>query len=97
VNQFGCKIGYVVKCETIEHFSHVNTYIGIRMNQCFADLLEHSIVIDIDFDEWREFAINVRKITVGAKVRTAIGDWYKLIIWHAMNIETGRSIEIPCE
>ena len=72
-NQHGGQVGYVVEGEAVEHFAHVEIDTAWGRGDGTAELLEHRVVIDIQFDEGGMFAIDEGEIAVGAMVRTAVG------------------------
>jgi hypothetical protein len=50
-------------------------------------LPKHGVVVDVDFDEWSELAIDIRKIAVGAVIGTAVRDRDKFVTRSTVNIQ----------
>lgn len=87
----------MIKCKTVEHFTHVKTYHGRCFCKNSANLPEHCIVINVDFDKRRIFAINKSQITIYAEIRTAVGERDKLVVRTTVNIGARLSVEISYE
>ncbi len=62
----------MVKSKTVEHFTHVEGYICISEFQSFSYLFEHSVIVNVYFDERSEFTVNECEVTVCAIVWAAI-------------------------
>lgn len=87
LDKLRCKISNVVKGKRVEHFAHIEAYFSSQQPGVgeLSDLLKHCVVVDIDFYKWVVFAINKRKITVRAAIRTTIGNWNEFVIRPAAN------------
>lgn len=62
----------MVESKTVKHLAHIETDFAADSDQDLSDLLEHCVIVDIDFDERSIIAIDKRKVTIRAKVRTTI-------------------------
>ena len=87
----------MVQGKAVEHLAHVEAYLACRASDRFAYLSEHCVVVDVDLDEGRVFAIDECQITVRAEVGTAIGERDQLVIRFAADVVTEASIRVLYE
>ncbi len=96
-DELSCKVCNVVKSKRVEHLTHIEGGYTCRGGNGFSDLPEHSVIVDVDFDEGRVAAVDEGEIAVCAVVGTSVGYGDELVVWTAADISTEVAVEAADE
>jgi len=85
----------VVEREAVEHLAHIEADFAADPDESLSDLLEHCVVVDVDFYEWSIVAIDKCQIAICAEVRAAIRERNELVIGIAADVRAELAVETP--
>ena len=85
----------MVESNAVEHLTHIKTNFFVGTISSLADLPEHRIVINVDFDQWKEFTVDISKIAICTIIWTAVRNRHKFIIGMASDIFAEPTVKVP--